>query len=76
MTLLNCPKGVSVPVRAVSLPDALKRRLHMLGMTRGTQITVVRKKRCGTMIIKIRGVRYAIGANTAAGIYVGGESDE
>ena len=73
MILLNCQPGEVQRVETICLPFAMSRRLHMLGLTKGTQITVMRKKRCGTMIVKVRGVRYALGAACAAGIFVGEE---
>lgn len=76
MTLLNCPSGTTGYVETICLPSAMSRRLHMLGLTKGTAITVMRKKRCGTMIVKVRGVRYALGASCAEGIFVGGEGNE
>ncbi len=72
MTLLNCGAGDVRYVETICLPAAMSRRLHMLGLTKGTAVTVMRKKRCGTMIIKVRGVRYALGAACAEGIFVGG----
>lgn len=73
MTLLNCRAGETRYVDTICLPAAMSRRLHMLGLTKGTGITVMRKKRCGTMIVKVRGVRYALGSACAGGIFVGGE---
>lgn len=70
MTLKNCNAGESRQVSLISLPSAMKRRLHILGLTEGTEITVMRKKRCGTMIVKVRGVRYALGQSAAEGIFV------
>lgn len=75
MTLKNCKAGETKPVEAIALNPAMKRRLHILGLIDGTDVTVMRKKRCGTMIIKVRGVRYALGADAAAGIFVGGGED-
>lgn len=76
MILFNCPAGKTGYVETICLPAAMSRRLHMLGLTKGTQITVLRKKRCGTMIVKVRGVRYALGASCAEGIFVGDDGNE
>lgn len=77
MTLKNCKAGETHSVEAIALDPEMKRRLHILGLTDGTDVTVLRKKRCGTMIIKVRGVRYAIGGRAAEGIFVdGGKADE
>ncbi len=71
MTLLKCNPGETHAVEAICLGSALSHRLQMLGLTKGTDVTVMRKKRGGTMIIKVRGVRYAIGRSCAEGIFVG-----
>ncbi len=70
MTLKNCKAGETRRVEAIGLASDMKRRLHILGLTEGSQVTVLRKKRCGTMIIKVRGVRYALGYGAAEGIFV------
>ncbi len=72
MTLKNCEPGKDYKVEIISLPAAMKRRLHILGLTEGSDVTVMRKKSCGTMIIKVRGVRYALGRAAAQGIIVMG----
>lgn len=70
MTLKNCCAGETVSVETIATNPAMKRRLHILGLTEGTEVSVLRKKRCGTMIIKVRGVRYALGADAAELIFV------
>ena len=70
MTLKNCEPGKDYKVEAISLPSAMKRRLHILGLTEGSDVRVMRRKGCGTMIIKVRGVRYALGYGAAEGIFV------
>ena len=77
MTLKNCKAGETHSVEAIALPPEMKRRLHILGLTDGTDVTVLRKKTCGTMIIKVRGVRYALGGTAAEGIFAdGGRENE
>lgn len=73
MILRNCKAGDVRRVDAIGLDPAMKRRLHILGLTEGTDITVMRKKKCGTMIVKVRGVRYALGRDAAEGIFVEGD---
>ena len=75
MTLKNCRAGETAAVEAIATTPAMKRRLHILGLTEGTDVTVMRKKRCGTMIIKVRGVRYALGADAAGLIFVTERTD-
>lgn len=76
MFLQNCKAGDTMSVDTVCLNPALTRRLHILGLTGGTKISVLRKKRCGTMIITVRGVRYAIGKAVSEGIIVREANDE
>lgn len=48
-------------MRKLDLPVELERRLEALGLIEGTTVTVLRKKRRGAMIIKVRGTRFAVG---------------
>lgn len=55
-------------VTGLALP--IERRLEALGLTEGTSITVLNKKTKGAMIVKVRGTRFAVGRNIAAGIFI------
>ena len=55
-------------VTGLALP--VERRLEALGLTEGTRITVLNKKTKGAMIVKVRGTRFAVGRNIAAGILI------
>ncbi|MBQ5683106.1 MAG: ferrous iron transport protein A, partial [Peptococcaceae bacterium] len=44
--------------------------LEALGLTEGTSITVLNKKNKGAVIVKVRGSRFAVGNNIAAGILI------
>ena len=48
----------------------VERRLEALGLTTGTQITVLNKKQNGALIVKVRGTRFALGQHIAAGIQI------
>lgn len=50
-------------------PD-LERRLKALGMTNGTRVEILNNKKRGAVIIKFRGVRFALGRKIAAHILV------
>lgn len=64
-------------VTGMSLPVDMERRLQALGLTCGSRIQVVNRKRHGAMIVKIRGTRFAIGRLLAENIEVGeGQKDE
>lgn len=53
--------GESYIVKKIDLPKDAERRLEILGMTENTSISIVNKKKSGSMIIRIRGTRFAIG---------------
>lgn len=57
-----------VEVSGLELP--VERRLEALGLTAGTDITVLNKKKDGAVIVKVRGTRFAVGMQIAAGIYI------
>lgn len=70
MCLLDCKVGDTLFVSAIELDANVKRRFEILGLTCDTRIEVLNKKRAGSMIIKVRGTRFAVGARFAAGIIV------
>ena len=57
-----------VEVAGLELP--VERRLEALGLTEGTSITILNKKNRGAVIVKVRGTRFAVGNNIAAGIQI------
>lgn len=61
MTLYEGEKGSTLQVVRMNLPVQTERRLEVLGMLEGTQISVVNRKRRGAMVVKIRGTRFAMG---------------
>ncbi len=70
MTLRSINPGETALVESISLRDDTSRRLEMLGLTKGTAITLLNKKRGGAIIVKVRGTRYAFGREIADGIEV------
>ncbi|HJB06485.1 MAG TPA: ferrous iron transport protein A [Candidatus Enterocloster faecavium] len=54
----------------VNVQQDLKRRLEVLGMTGGTVLEVMNKKSGGTMIVKIRGTRFALGKRITENVEV------
>ena len=75
MTLSAAKKGFSYTVEKIELDLKIKRRLQMLGMTHGTQISVLNKKASGPVIIKVRGTRFAIGKRFCDGIILEDKSE-
>lgn len=59
-----------VRVRALHLPEQEQRRLQSLGMLPGTPLEVLHRKKSGTMVILLRGNRFALGAKMSEGIEV------
>lgn len=70
MTLLEGKIGSGYRVEAIRLEDKITRRLQTLGLTEGTGIEVLNSKKSGSLIIKVRGTRFAIGRRIAEGITV------
>ncbi len=65
LTLTNIEPGESARVLAIDLDSARQHRLRALGMIPGTQVTVLQKKRSGTLVINLRGTRFALGSAMA-----------
>lgn len=61
MILRDGKIGGSYRVKQIDLPEESARRLEILGMTQNTRISVINKKSAGSMIIRVRGTRFAIG---------------
>lgn len=70
MTLREGTIGNKYQVKEIQLEDKVKRRLQMLGMTKGTGVQVLNNKKSGSIIMKVRGTRFAIGRRIAEGILV------
>lgn len=73
MRLLNAKVGDIYKVKSIKLELDVKRRLQMLGLTMGTGIEVLNRKRNGSIIFKVRGTRFAVGKKIANGIIVEGD---
>jgi len=76
MNLSNGLIGHTYIVEDIQLESSIMRRLQMLGLTQGTSVELLNKKRNGALIFKVRGTRFAIGKNVAEGILIGGGTDE
>lgn len=70
MTLDRCAAGKNYTIREMDLKRETQIRLEALGMTRNTEIHVSANKNNGTMIIKVRGTRFAIGKGISSKINV------
>lgn len=61
MTLDQGAVGESYTVEQMDLPEQVEHRLEALGMTVGTRVSLLGKKDKGTLILKVRGSRFAVG---------------
>ncbi len=75
MNLINGEKGFVYKVKSINLAENVKRRFEILGMIKDTEILILNKKKNGSVIIKLRGTRFAIGKNFAKEIKIGGAAD-
>lgn len=71
MTLNDGKVGGKYVVADAKLPIQLQKRMEALGLTIGTIVTVMHKKRSGTAVILLRGTRFAVGRGITSKIMVG-----
>lgn len=57
-------------IQALNLPLKVQKRLEALGLTSGTKIAVLNNKSRGTLIVKVRGTRFAVGKGISKNILV------
>lgn len=73
---LNCMKlydgkiGNTYQVDSVTVDEAITRRLEALGVNEKTPVCILNKKKSGTVIIKVRGTRLALGRKITGGIEI------
>lgn len=70
MLLKDIAVGESCIIEKINLPFQMEQRLHALGMTKDTVLSVLNRKGRGIMIIKLRGTRLALGYNMTKNITV------
>ena len=70
MKLYEGEIGKSYIVQEVMIEERLTRRLEALGVNEHTKVTVLNKKKSGTLIINVRGTRLALGQKIADGIEI------
>lgn len=61
MTLDKGLVGKSYTVAALDLPEQIRHRLEAIGMTLRGKVSVLGSKDHGTLILKVRGARFAVG---------------
>ena len=62
--------GRTYLVKSVVVDDTITRRLEALGVNEVTPVTILNKKGSGSLIIKVRGTRLALGKKISDGILV------
>ena len=63
-------------IDAIELPVQTEKRLEALGLTQGTPISILNKKGRGTMIVQVRGTRFALGHGITKNIQVKEKANE
>ena len=62
--------GKTYIVYSVMVDDTITRRLEALGVNEMKPVTLMNKKGSGTVIIKVRGTRLALGRRISEGIEI------
>lgn len=70
MKLYEGTVGQRYTVQSVLVDEQITRRLEALGVNEQTPLDIMNKKGSGTMIIKVRGTRLALGRRIAEGIEI------
>lgn len=70
MRLYEGTVGTAYLVSSVVVDDTITRRLEALGVNEMTPVTILNKKGSGSVIIKIRGTRLAVGRRISEGIEI------
>ena len=61
MTLDTGKINETFTIEKLELPLKLEKRLEALGMTEGTSILILNANSSGTLIVNVRGTRFALG---------------
>ncbi|MCI8860344.1 MAG: ferrous iron transport protein A [Lachnospiraceae bacterium] len=70
MTILEGKVKHDYIVTDIVINETVMRRLESLGINSGTKLQMMNQKKNGTVIVKVRGTRWAIGRDIAGGIQV------
>ena len=76
MTLAEGKIGHDYIIETLDLPDQTEKRLQALGMIEGTEISVLNNKNEGTVIIKMRSTRLALGNGISSHIGIRGKDHD
>lgn len=70
MPLREGKASATYVIETMNLPLKTEKRLQALGLTKGTKVYILNRKRRGTMIVQIRGTRFAFGYGITKNIQV------
>lgn len=70
MTLDHGVVGNTYIIESLSLPQKMEKRLQALGMIEGTEVSILKNKNGGTLIIQMRSTRLALGKGISSHIEV------
>lgn len=76
MTILEGTVSKNYIVTDIQTEENVMRRLETLGINSGTHLKLMNRKKNGTVILKVRGTRWAVGRDIAEGIKVTPEEVE
>lgn len=76
MTLYEGKKGETYTAEYIDLEENEKRRLEILGLTHNAEVKILNARKNGSMIITVRGTRFAIGKKFAQGIKIKGDKND
>ena len=71
MKLSESKMGDQLTVNRMELPQSTMMRLKSLGMTNGTVVRILNRKKSGSVILSVRGTRLALGTRICDAIEVG-----
>lgn len=74
MQLCTGQMGKTYRIQSMELPLQTEKRLEALGLTKNTPIRILNRKGHGTMIVQVRGTRFALGYGITKNIQVKGVS--
>lgn len=70
MTILEGNIREQYIVMDLNMEENIMRRMEALGINSGTRMELMNRKKNGTVILKVRGTRWAVGRDIAVGIQV------
>ena len=76
MRLCDCAAGKLYMIRTVTAEETIVRRLEALGVNEMTPVTILNKKGSGSVILKVRGTRLAVGRRISDGIQIEEREDK